>query len=233
MSCKLLRVLRPKSGIYVTNQSTLATDDQVKAWTAACARQIAEHVAPAYNRAPVKVAFLTDATHAPAGAWIMSVLDDSDQADAFGYHSEDAAGRVYARVFMGPCLEYGEAGSVTLSHEIAETFCDPDVNQWRTTGQGFDIPYEACDPVQGGSYNIDGTGVSDFVYPAYYNRAAPASARLNHLDTLDKPFTLAPGGYYVRRFRDGTEDQVFGERADRGYIAAKKHELGRTARRLT
>jgi hypothetical protein len=234
MSCKLLRILRPKSGIYVTNASTLVTDAQVKAWTAACARQIVEDVAPIYKRAPVKVAFLSAASHAPAGAWVITVLDDADQAGDLGWHTEDAAGRVYGRVFARPCLDYGVPVSTTLSHEIVETFCDPDVTDWRVTGQGFDVPYEACDPVESTSYVCGGEVVSDFVYPSWYSVGATTKPTHFCHDQYDlKPFALGPGGYVVRRFPDGTQDQEFGAAANRAYIAAKRHQLGRADRRLT
>jgi hypothetical protein len=233
MFCKLLRVLRPKSGIYIVNRSTLVSDVDVKRWTAACARQIREHVAPAYGKQPVRVQFLTHTSHAPRGAWVLVVLDDADQAGALGYHSETADGRVYGRVFVRPCLDYGVPVSTTGSHEVIETFCDPDVNLWRDTGKGYAVAYEACDPVEGDSYLIDGVAVSDFVTPAWYT-TKPTAARLHWLDngSITKPFQLAPGGYYVRRFPDGSEDQVFGDRANRGYVAAKRSNLARTVRRV-
>jgi hypothetical protein len=239
MSCKLLRILRPKSGIYVINKSTLVTDADVKAWTAACARQIREHVAPAYGMTPVKVQFLSGASHAPAGAWVITVLDDADQAGDLGWHTEDSSGRIYGRVFAGPCVQYGVPVSTTLSHEVVETFCDPDVDQWRDTGQGFSVAYEACDPVEGDSYSIDGIEVSDFVTPAWYGQPnghdAPVGPQGTHwcaTKVAVPPFNLAVGGYVVRRWPDGSEDQEFGALANRAYIAAKRHQLGRADRHI-
>jgi hypothetical protein len=234
MSCRLLRVLRPKSGIYVINKSTLITDDQVKTWTAACARQVREHVAPAYGLPSVRVSFLSAASHAPAGAWVITVLDDADQAGDLGWHTEDASGRIYGRVFAGPCVQYGVPVSTTLSHEVVETFCDPDVDKWADTGYGYSVAYEACDPVEGDSYEIDGVAVSDFVCPAWYGSGVP-TGRLHWLDNgeVDQPFALAPGGYCVQRWPDGHEDQEFGATANRAYIAAKRHQLGRADRRIT
>lgn len=235
MSCKLLRVLRPKSGIYITNRSTLVTDADVRRWTAACARQIREHVAPAYGLKPVRVSFLSAASHAPAGAWVITVLDDADQAGDLGWHTEDASGRIYGRVFAGPCQEYGIEVSTTLSHEVVETFCDPDVDRWIDTGRGYSVAYEACDPVEGNSYEIDGVAVSDFVYPSWYRTDEPLSPPiiLDRCHTVTEALTLAPGGYVVRRWPDGSEDQEFGAAANRAYIAAKRHQLGRADRRIT
>jgi hypothetical protein len=232
MSCKLLRIFRSKSGIYVVSKSTLVTDAEVQRWTAACARQIREHVAPAYGMKPVKVAFLSAASHAPAGAWVITVMDDADQAGDLGWHTQDAAGRIYGRVFVKPCLQYGVPVSTTGSHEIVETFCDPGVDRWVDTNRGYSVPWEACDPVEGDSYLIDGVAVSDFVCPGWYGRSG---GRLHWLDngSISQPFDLAPGGYVVRRWKDGHEDQEFGATADRAYIAARRHQLGRADRRVT
>jgi hypothetical protein len=234
MPCKLLRVLRPKSGLYIVNRSTLVSDVEVNRWTAACALQIREHVAPAYGMKPVRVQFLSAASHAPKGAWVIGVLDDADQAGDLGWHTEDASGRVYGRVFARPCHDYGVLVSTTLSHEITECFCDPDVDRWVDTGQGFSVPWEACDPVEGDSYLIDGVAVSDFVTPSWYRRGPlKVDERLHWLNNgaITKSFELAAGGYCVRRFPDRSEDQVFGKQAKRGYIAAKRHRLSRTSRR--
>jgi hypothetical protein len=227
-----LRVLRPKTGLYVVNESTLASDTEVAAWTSACAAQISEDVAPAYNRRPVRVQFLKGgATHAPNDSWVIAVLNDADQAGALGYHSIDAKGRVYGRVFMAPCQQYGVVPSTTLSHEIVETFCDPRVDRWRDTGHGYEVPYEACDPVQSGSYLKSGILVSDFVFPAWYSRGAGRAAQRNKLDSIRTSFELSPGGYVVRRLPDGSEDELFGSSANKAYIAAKGHALSRTSRR--
>ena len=232
MSCALLRVLRPKSGLYVINKSTLVSEDDVKRWTAACARQIAEHVAPAYGMRPVRVQFLSAASHAPAGAWVITVLDDADQAGDLGWHTEDNSGRIYGRVFARPCLDYNVPVSTTLSHEIVETFCDPDVDQWRDTGNGYSVAYEACDPVEGNSYMIGDVAVSDFVTPGWYKSGSVRTHwREPQVDVA--PLGLAPGGYVVRKWADGHEDQEFGATANRDYIAAKRHQLGRADRRIT
>lgn len=232
MSCKLLRVLRPKSGVYITNRSTLVSDTDVRTWTAACARQAREHVAPAYGVSPVRVQFLTARSHAPKGAWVITVMDDADQAGTLGWHTEDAAGRIYGRVFAAPCIEYNVPVSTTLSHEVVETAVDPDVDRWVDTGRGYSVAYEACDPVEGDSYEIDGVAVSDFVTPAWYQ--PQLIGRRHWLDngSVTDAFELAPGGYAVRRWPDGTEDQEFGAEANRAYIHAKRHAFGRADRRI-
>lgn len=233
MSCKLLRILRPKSGIYVTNRSTVVTDAQVKAWCAAVNTQVARDAAPVWRYKAVPVRFLSAASHAPAGAWVVVVMDDADQAGALGYHSTDALGRVYGRVFAKTCIDYGVEPSTTFSHEVLEIFGDPGVDKWSTTGNGYQVPVELCDAVEGGSYAISGVLVSDFLYPEWFRKSngVPRHGVFNYLGTVTAAFALDAGGYTVRRFSDGSEDQVFGQQANRPYIAAKRHHLSRTARR--
>lgn len=235
MSCKFLRILRPRTGIYTVNRSTVVDDAEVTAWCSAVQRQIARDAAPAWHRKPVPVKFLTAPDHAPAGAWVIAVVDDADQAGALGYHSEDAQGRPYGRVFAKTCLDYQVVPSTCFSHEVLETFGDPSVDAWADTGRGYSVPRELCDAVEGGSYDIDGVQVSDFLFPAWF--AQPSGqrrrTRLNFRGTLTEPFQLEAGGYTVRRFPDGTQDQEYGPAADRGYIAAKRHALSRTTRRTS
>ena len=76
--------------------------------------------------------------------------------------------------------------------------------------------------------------VSDFVTPYWYREKVGADFGPTHYLTapLD-PFQLAPGGYVVRRFPDGTEDQQFGRTAKVDYLIAKRHQLARTTRRVS
>lgn len=228
MTFKCGRVLRPRNGIYVVNSSTLAADDAVREWTAACALQLERDVAPYWHRRPVRVQFLDAPEHAPRGSWVIGVLDDADQVGDLGWHTDDG-GRVYGRVFLRPCVQYDVPPSTTLSHEIIETFCDPAVDRWADSGEGWETPVEACDAVESGSYEINGVAVSDFLFPRWFRPRSLGA--MSFCGTVKAPFTLAPGGYMVRRFPDGTEDQVFGDKARRGFISAKRSPLSRTVRR--
>jgi len=48
----------------------------------------------------------------------------------------------------------GNSVSVALSHEVIEAFVDPDLNLWAEDEEGTLWAYEACDPVEAGSYQI-------------------------------------------------------------------------------
>lgn len=66
----------------------------------------------------------------PATAWQLAVLDDSDQANALGYHDDVKGpnGQPFAKVFARTDVQVGANWTVTASHEALETPGDPDVN---------------------------------------------------------------------------------------------------------
>src|SRR6266542_1808154 len=101
----LFSFLRPRSAIYVINKSKLVDDATVKGWCKAVQKQIKRDAAPAWGKPAKTVRFTNWQTLIPKNAWVIAVLDDADQADALGYHSVDARGRVYGRVFMRACFD--------------------------------------------------------------------------------------------------------------------------------
>ena len=83
------------------------------------------------------------------------LLDDSDAADAAGYHDLDRHGAPYARVFVSPILDNGgtwlrgsNSVSATLSHEACELVGDPTANHWVENARGALVAVELCDPVE-------------------------------------------------------------------------------------
>lgn len=230
-----LRFLRPKSAIYVVNESTVVTETAVRDWCKAVQKQIRDDVAPAWGKKAKTVRFVTSPTRAPHNAWIVVVLNDADQAGALGYHSTDSRGRVYARVFAKTAQDYGYSASVTFSHEVLETWGDPGVDKAvQNPNAVWAAPLELCDAVEGDSYQVDGVDVSNFLLPAWFgltNGDDRNRSWYDHLDTAPGPFKCAPRGYMVRQFPDGSNDQVFGRRYDKSYGEAKTHPLGRGKRR--
>jgi hypothetical protein len=95
--------------------------------------------------------------------------------------------------------------SIAMSHEYVETRIDPYADWWA----GYDgkkmVALEACDPVQGDSYEIDGIKVASFVGPRWFRGGV---GPYDYLSKLSAPLTMSPGGYLI--FSDGT--QTFGER---------------------
>ena len=130
--------------------------------------------------------------------------------------------------------------SVTLSHEVIEAYVDPDLNLWAEGPRKTLWAYEACDPVEESSYtvSVDGrrVGVSNFVYPTWFDLEFARGDRFDHLRETTGPFHVASGYANYRylggkkvltRWTDGTT--VVHKRAR---SARKASKLARTAKRL-
>ncbi len=230
--------------IAVINESTIVSNEDVRKMTGAVQKQITWHVAPAYGTKDMAVAFFADKTKVPSNAWVVSILDNSTQAGALGYHSEDND-KVDAFIFVKPVLDNGgvvlrdlnnnqnvSVASV-LSHEVCEMFGDRYANLWADgpqITQGSAYAYELCDPVESDSYDIklsDGTtlvSVSNFVLPSWFNSEATSDdAPFDFLKKLNKPFSMTKGGYMIV-MKEGAVNQVFGEEMPAWKVDHKKSE---------
>jgi hypothetical protein len=229
--------------ICIVNQTTVVPS--IESMVQAVARQLVHDVAPAWERVAPAVRVVADIASAPRGSDVIAVLDDADQAGALGYHATDPRGRPYGRVFAKTILDHGgtldhgaTSVSVALSHEAIELFLDAPCSEWGDRGDGEEVAWEACDPIQGDSYAASGTtiAVSNFVLPAYFNPGAPKP--YDHLKLLKKPFSVAPKGYMIVRRADAPTQQfgprlVFGDPPPPAWQAPMKlHPAARTARRL-
>lgn len=234
--------------LTVINKSTLVTDADVRLMVRACASQLRYHAAPLWGLAPVPVVYLPERDAAPAGAWVIAILDDPDQADALGWHTENQGDVVYGRVFARPVLDNGgdalskklSVASV-LSHEVLETFVDSHCNLWADTTQGLAVAYEVCDPVESDSYPVvlrDSHGqqvavtVSNFVTPHWFDIQAGAREQFDWMGTVTGPFQMTPGGYVVT-LNEGNVNQVFGDEYPEWRKATKQIDVARSARRKT
>ena len=199
--------------VYVVNKSTLVKDADVITMCAAISRQILLDAAPAYGLQPTSVLF----THnPPAGGAVIALVDTCDDPQALGYHTEDG-GVPDGFVGCKPELDAGHkiltgpySVASILSHEVLELFVDPHCNLWADTGQGFAVAYEVADPCQSDTYNVNGVSVSNFVHPAFFDPAATAGSRFDHLGLVTAPFQLRPGGYWVQ-MKEGRASQRFGD----------------------
>lgn len=55
--------------------------------------------------------------------------------------------------------------------------------------------------------------------------------RLDHLGSLEQPFTLTKGGYAVK-YLDGQAQDVYGDKFAEWNLPGKAHELARKTRRI-
>lgn len=224
--------------IYVVNASSLVSDGDVALMARACASQLRYHAAPAWALAPIPVVYLPARDAAAPGSYVITVMDDSDQAGTLGWHTEES-GVIYGRVFARPVLEHGGAAlsgplsiSSVMSHEVLETFCDPRVNLWADDGKGTLYAYESGDPVEGDSYPVTVSQhevmVSNFVTPQWFD--AQSAGPFDYMHKLVRPFSMTTGGY-VTTMTEGRVNQHYGEQYQGWRKATKQSPLARTARR--
>ncbi len=232
--------------IGLINESSMVSNDQAATMAAACQIQLDLHVLPAWRLRPVTIKFYADKTQVPGYAWLISVIDTPDVANALGYHNEQND-RPDGFVFCSPVLNNG-GGIITslnnitvssvLSHECIELVGDRFCNEYCDNGS-TSWALELCDPVQNNSYtiNVNGTNVSvsDFCFESFFNPQAksPDNMPFNYMKTLSAPFSLDKGGYaIIRTGGPGSESQIFGEQFPEWLKTLKKNEFSRTFRRI-
>jgi hypothetical protein len=215
--------------IAVINESSITNED-VRKMTGAVQKQMTWHVCPAWNSKSVTVQFYADKAKVPADAWLISILNNSSQAGALGYHSEDndlVDGFVFAQpvidnggvVLHDPKNNQNVSVASVLSHEICEMFGDRYANFWAdgpALPEGSEYALELGDPVEADSYDItltDGSlvSVSNFVLPSWFNpQGTSKDGPFDYLKKLTKPFSMTKGGYLIV-MKSGVVNQVFGE----------------------
>ena len=199
--------------------------------------QIERDFAPAWGAVPRQV------TVGGAGDKI-HVFDSAEQAEDFGWHYVDGKGLPYAHVFVAGSLAAdsdwlsGEASvASTIGHEVLELLVDPCANEYAFDKDGLLWASEVCDPVQADWYTIRAGGrrvpMTDFVLPAFFNWRSKGP--YDHLRVLEKPFSLAKGGYSMCQTEGEEVEQErprFAVKYDRAMPTARKEakraDWGRT-----
>jgi hypothetical protein len=187
--------------VAVINESTVVSDAEVHAATAALQVQMTRDFASIWGLS-VSLAFIPTGTKAPSNFWWLTILDNSDQAGALGYHDLTTTGLPIGKVFAKTDQQYGLSWTVTASHELLEMAVDPYINLtvFNQTGEtkGMLYAYEVGDAVEDDrfGYSINGVLVSDFVTPAWFEGwRRPKSARFDFGNHLTAPLQLLNGGY--------------------------------------
>ena len=184
--------------IDLVNASTVVKDQDLATMVAALQKQVSGPFAAAWG-IDATLRFVPRGDRPSADAWWIAVLDDSDVADALGYHDITKAGQPLGKVFARTDLQAGSSISVTLSHETCEMLGDPDVNLIAFVEQGQHAgmyAYETADPVEADNLgqSIDGVLLSDFVYPSYFESFRKAGP-FDWCGHVKKPLEILPGGY--------------------------------------
>src|SRR5271168_2898153 len=187
--------------ISIINASTVLTDTEVRPVVNASQQQVTNDFRPAWGT-DAELTFVPTGTTPPIGTWWLTILDDSDQAGALGYHDLTPEGLPIGKVFAGTDLKYGNSWSVTASHELLEMLADPNINltvfvqNANTSGTLF--AYEVCDACEDDSlgYKINNILVSDFVYPAWFESfREKGSTQFDRGNQIQSPLELLAGGY--------------------------------------
>lgn len=220
--------------IYLVNESknVTLTPEVMGAIAAACQTQLYRDYAPFSQSAGCDVHAVTPGEAPPDDGCIVTIADSAAEAGALGDHETDAAGRPQGRIFLDPILQNGGTltqGALSLScvisHEVLEMIGDPYIVSWDDTPQGFEFAHELADPVESQTYDIDGISVSNFVGPRYFSNGP---GPYDFLGELTGPYTIAPGGYAIKRAH-GVTSQVFG--ATYPEWRKDKHPTSRAAHR--
>jgi hypothetical protein len=186
--------------IAFTNLSTVLKDAEVQAAIKPLQMQISRDFAPIWG-VEADLSFVAKDTKPPPKTWVIGVFDDSDQAGALGYHDLTEDGLPLGKVFARTDIQYNSAWTVTASHELLEMLADPDINLYALLQNGIEISfyaYEVCDACEADEfgYKINGTLVSDFVYPPWFEGfRKPGSTQFDQQNQITKPFDLLKDGY--------------------------------------
>lgn len=187
--------------ISVYNQATTPLPVPLAQIIVALQAYVDQFFGPAWNVA----CKLTETQGPVAGTWGFVFLDTADVVGSLAYHEDD--GLPLSKVFVATELQAGESVTVSASHELAECLIDPGCNLYAMNPAGTLYCYEVADPVEETSFQVNGLLMSNFVYPAWFGE--PGS-QFDHVNVLDKPFTLAKGGYATTTAVGGQPSQVFG-----------------------
>ena len=196
-----VRVETPIIQISIINESTVLADKDVTPAVAALQKQVSNDFCPMWGT-DAKLTVVAKGTLPPAGSWWLVLLDDSDQANALGYHDLTTEGLPIGKVFAVSDLKAGTSWTVTASHELLEMLGDPNINLTvfvqNSNTAGTLYAYEVCDACEDDSlgYQIDNILVSDFVYPAWFESfRAEGSTQFDRMHKIQSPLQLLAGGY--------------------------------------
>lgn len=196
-------------------------DEQIEALVEPLQTQFDRDFVPAWERTgkvhPVKVSFadVHAIQHLPARSWPLFFNKHSRDPGALGWHTDNNAGLVFSRVFVGDCIRFGLNWHTTASHEALEIALNPHVNRvWRMP-TGRLAALEAADAVEADdlAYDIGGFMMSNFVLPYYFStdRRGPFDFR----KILKAPCpALTAGGYQSVTDAGGDWIQKTLDRAD-------------------
>lgn len=187
--------------ISVINESTVLADADVVPVVAALQEQVSSDFLPVWG-VDAELNIVPKSSQPPTGSWWLVLLDDSDQANALGYHDLTSESLPIGKVFAASDLKAGTSWTVTASHELLEMLGDPNINLTvfvqNSNTAGTLYAYEVCDACEDDNlgYSINNILLSDFVYPAWFESfRTEGSTQFDRMNKIRTPFGLLAGGY--------------------------------------
>jgi len=206
---------RKRPQIAVLNKSTMISDDEIAPIVAAAQKAVDRHFEPAWG-ATARLQQVPTGQDPPPNSWWIAFFDDSDVANALGYHDVTDEDLPLGKAFVGTVQHYGASISVDFTHELFEMLADPYVMlDVQIDARGSRYAHEVCDAVEADNlgYHVDGILISDFVTPEWF---APGFAGpFDFKGHTDESLQLLPGGYigvwipgrgWTQRFARGVGD---------------------------
>ena len=194
-------VQTPTIQISIINESTVLADADVTPVVAALQKQVTNDFRPVWGT-DAELSIVPKTSTPPAGSWWLVLLDDSDQANALGYHDLTTEGLPMGKVFAASDLKAGTSWTVTASHELLEMLGDPNINLsvfvQNSNTAGTLYAYEVCDACEDDSfgYQVDSILLSDFVYPSWFESfRTEGSTQFDRINKIQNPLQLLSGGY--------------------------------------
>lgn len=181
--------------IAVLNHSTLITDEEIAPIVAASQKAVDEHFEPAWG-ATARLRQIPKGEPPPEGAWWIGFFDNSDVANALGYHDVTDEDLPLGKAFVATVQHYDASLSVDFTHELFEMLADPYIMlDVQIDKRGTRYAHEVCDAVEADElgYRIDGVLISDFVTPEWF--APHFDGPYDYMKQVKHGLELLPGGY--------------------------------------
>jgi hypothetical protein len=206
---------RKRPQIAVLNLSTLIDDEEIAPIVSAAQKAVDHDFEPAWG-ATAGLHQVPKGQDPPTNHWWIGFFDDSDVANALGYHDVTDEDLPLGKAFVRTARHYDASISVDFTHELFEMLADPYIMlDVQIDGRGTRYAHEVCDAVEADTlgYEVDGVLISDFVTPEWF---APGFAGpYDFKEHTDESLQLLPGGYigmwipgrgWTQRFARGVGD---------------------------
>ena len=187
--------------VAMVNESTLVSPALSYNFTKSLQMQVRRDFAPIWGIDATIVATESDQVH--AYNWVLGIFDNSDQANALGYHDLTPQGKPVMKIFAKDSIDAGVPVSSVASHELLETLADAFIESLdledNGDGTGTLFAQEVADPVEADLYSVLGNQMSNFVTPWWFGDPLPSGLKYDFLGKLTAPFSMTPGGYFSFR----------------------------------